>query len=60
MADLYQTVFIGQKNWCQDFEEYKKSIHVEVKKGSKTRLEYVHRPVLIGQFLIGAGLNQFK
>lgn len=60
LADLYQTVFIGQKNWCQDFEEYKKSIHVEVKKGSKTRLEYVHRPVLIGQFLIGAGLNQFK
>ena len=60
LADLYQTVFIGQKNWCQDFESYKASILVEVKAGSKTRLEYRHRPVLIGQFLIGAGLNQFK
>ena len=60
LADLYQTVFIGQKNWCQDFESYKASLHVEVKKGSKTRLEYIHQPVLIGQFLIGAGLNQFK
>lgn len=60
LADLYQTVFIGQKNWCQDFESYKASILVEVKAGSKTRLEYRHRPVLIGQFLVGAGLNQFK
>lgn len=60
LADLYQTVFIGQKNWCQDFEGYKSSIHVEVKSGSKTRLEYIHQPVLIGQFLVGAGLNQFK
>lgn len=60
LADLYQTVFIGQKNWCQDFESYKASILVEVKAGSKTRLEYRHQPVLIGQFLIGAGLNQFK
>ena len=60
LADLYQTVFIQGKNWCQDFESYKASIFVEVKAGSKTRLEYSHRPVLIGQFLIGAGLNQFK
>lgn len=60
LADLYQTVFIGQKNWCQDFESYKASILVEVKAGSKTRLEYRHQPVLIGQFLVGAGLNQFK
>lgn len=60
LADLYQTVFIGEKNWCQDFEGYKSSIHVEVKAGSKTRLEYIHQPVLIGQFLVGAGLNQFK
>ncbi len=60
LADLYQTVFIQEKNWCQDFESYKSSIFVEVKAGSKTRLEYIHQPVLIGQFLIGAGLNQFK
>ena len=60
LADLYQTVFIGQKNWCQDFESYKASILVEVKAGNKTRLEYRHQPVLIGQFLVGAGLNQFK
>jgi phage tail sheath gpL-like len=60
LADLYQTVFIQGKQWCQDFESYKASILVEVKAGSKTRLEYRHQPVLIGQFLIGAGLNQFK
>jgi phage tail sheath gpL-like len=60
LADLYQTVFIQGKQWCQDFEAYKSSIIVEVKAGSKTRLEYRHQPVLIGQFLIGAGLNQFK
>ena len=60
LADLYQTVFIQEKNWCQDFENYKASILVEVKAGSKTRLEYKHQPVLIGQFLIGAGLNQFR
>lgn len=60
LADVYQTVFIGQKNWCQDFESYKASILVEVKAGNKTRLEYRHQPVLIGQFLVGAGLNQFK
>jgi hypothetical protein len=33
---------------------------VEVKKGSKTWLEYLHQPNLIGQFYIGAGLLQFK
>ncbi len=60
LASLYQTVFIQEKNWCQDFETYKDSILVYVKTDSKTRLEYRHSPVLIGQFLIGAGLNQFK
>jgi phage tail sheath gpL-like len=60
LADLYQTVFIQGRQWCQDFESYKASILVEVKAGSKTRLEYRHQPVLIGQFLTGAGLNQFK
>jgi phage tail sheath gpL-like len=59
LADLYQTVFIQEKQWCQDFEAYKNSIAVEVKTGSKTRLEYRHQPNLIGQFLIGAGLIQF-
>lgn len=60
LAGLYQTVFIQEKNWCQDFKNYKESIYVDVKKDSKTWLEYTHQPVLIGQFLIGAGLNQFK
>jgi phage tail sheath gpL-like len=60
LAELYQEVFIKGKQWCQDFETYKKSIHVEVKAGSKTRLEYSHQPNLIGQFYIGAGLLQFK
>jgi len=60
LAELYQEVFIKEKQWCQDFEGYKKSILVEIKKGSKTRLEYSHQPNLIGQFYIGAGLTQFK
>jgi phage tail sheath gpL-like len=60
LVELYQTVFIQEKRWCQDLDAYAKSILVEVAAGSKTRLNYRHRPVLIGQFLIGAGLNQFK
>lgn len=60
LAELYQSYFIQEVQWCQDFEAYKDSILVEVKSGSKTRLEYQHKPVLIGQFYIGAGLNQFQ
>ncbi|MDR1836611.1 MAG: phage tail sheath protein [Treponema sp.] len=60
LAELYQEVFIKEKQWCQDFDGYKKSIYVEIKAGSKTRLEYSHQPNLIGQFYIGAGLTQFK
>jgi phage tail sheath gpL-like len=60
LAELYQEVFIKEKQWCQDFDGYKKSIMVEIKAGSKTRLEYSHQPNLIGQFYIGAGLLQFK
>jgi len=60
LAETYQEVFIKEKQWCQDFDNYKKSIVVEIKSGSKTRLEYSHQPNLIGQFYIGAGLTQFK
>jgi phage tail sheath gpL-like len=60
LAELYQEVFIKEKQWCQDFEGYNKSLIIEIKKDSKTRLEYSHRPNLIGQFYIGAGLLQFK
>jgi phage tail sheath gpL-like len=60
LAELYSDVFIKEKQWCQDFDNYKKSIIVEVIPGSKTRLEYCHQPNLIGQFYIGAGLLQFK
>jgi phage tail sheath gpL-like len=60
LCELYQEVFIREKRWCQDFDGYKNSLTVEVKKGSKTRLEYSHQPNLIGQFYIGAGLLQFK
>lgn len=60
LAELYQSHFIQKVQWCQDFESYKDSILVEVKGGSKTRLEYRHRPVLIGQFYVGAGVNQFQ
>ncbi|MDR2923512.1 MAG: phage tail sheath subtilisin-like domain-containing protein [Treponema sp.] len=60
LAELYSEAFIKAFQWCQDFDGYKKSIVVEIKKGSKTRLEYKHQPSLIGQFYIGAGLMQFK
>jgi phage tail sheath gpL-like len=60
LAGLYQEVFIKEKQWCQDFDGYTKSLIIEIKKDSKTRLEYSHRPNLIGQFYIGAGLLQFK
>jgi phage tail sheath gpL-like len=60
LCELYQAVFIQQKRWCQDFDGYKNSLIVEVKKDSKTWLEYSHQPNLIGQFYIGAGLMQFK
>lgn len=60
LAELYQSYFIQEAQWCQDFDSYKDSIFVEIKSDSKTRLEYRHRPVLIGQFYVGAGLNQFQ
>lgn len=60
LVDMYQQVFIQEKQWCQDLESYKKSLVVEIATGSKTRLNYQHRPVLIGQFLVAAGLNQFE
>ena len=60
LCELYEAVFIQQKRWCQDFDGYKNSLIVEIKKGSKTWLEYKHEPNLIGQFYIGAGLLQFK
>ncbi|GMO64686.1 MAG: hypothetical protein Ta2A_12420 [Treponemataceae bacterium] len=60
LAELYQDVFIKEKQWCQDFDSYVRSIIVEIKSGSKTRLEYKHEPNLMGQFYIGAGLLQFK
>ena len=60
LCELYQEIFIKRKRWCQDFDGYKSSLIVEVKKGSKTWLEYGHSPNLIGQFCVGAGLLQFK
>lgn len=59
LVETYSEDFIKGTQWCQDLESYKKSIIVDVKKGSKTRLEWQHRPDLIGQFYIGAGLTQF-
>lgn len=59
LVELYGNDFIRGKQWCQDLESYKKSIIVEVKKDSKTRLEWQHCPDLIGQFYVGAGLTQF-
>jgi len=60
LVEMYQKVFIEENQWCQNLESYKDSILVEIASGSKTRLNYRHQPVLIGQFLIGAGVNQFK
>jgi phage tail sheath gpL-like len=60
LCELYQKVFVQQKRWCQDFDVYKNTLIVEIKKGSKSWLEYSHQPNLIGQFYIGTGLLQFK
>lgn len=60
LAELYKTIFIEEKQWAEDFDSYNKSIKVEVKKDSKTRLEYMHSPILIGQFYQACGLNQFR
>jgi len=60
LCELYQEVFVKERRWAQDFEGYKNSITVGIKPGSKTRLEYGHAPVLMGQFYIGAGLLQFR
>lgn len=60
LCEVYQNYFMQQKQWTQDFNSYKDSLTAQVKTGSKTWLEYNHKPVLIGQFYIGAGLNQFK
>lgn len=60
LCELYQSVFIGEKQWAQDFNSYKDSLTASVKTGTKTWLEYTHQPNLIGQFYIGTGLNQFK
>jgi len=59
LVEMYQQVFIQEKQWCQDLASYKDSIIVEIDSDSKTRLNYQHKPTLIGQFYIGAGLTQF-
>jgi len=59
LCELYQDVFIVQRRWCQNFDNYRDTLVVEIMPGSKTRLEYIHQPDLIGQFYIGAGLLQF-
>jgi len=60
LCELYSEVFIKERRWCQGFDGYRDSLVVTTKPGSKTRLEYIHQPNLIGQFYIGAGLLQFK
>jgi len=60
LCELYQSVFIVEKQWAQDFNSYKDSLVASVKTGTKTWLEYTHQPNLIRQFYIGTGLNQFK
>ncbi len=59
LVELYQQVFIQEKQWCQDLEGYKNTILTEVDADGKTRLNWSHKPTLIGQFYIGAGLTQF-
>jgi phage tail sheath gpL-like len=60
LVEVYGDVFIKDKAWCQDLASYKDSVVVQLKTGSKTRLEYRERPTLIGQFLQSSGLMQFE
>ena len=59
LLETYQQDFILDKQWCQDFSTYKETLIVTASTvQDKTRIDYRHRPQLIGQFLIGAGVLQ--
>lgn len=61
LVSIYRDTFIQGKQWCQDFDTYKKSIKVEINtQNNKARLDYEHRPQLIGRLLILAGNLKFE
>jgi len=60
LIETYAETFIKERQWCQDLDSYKSSVIVIPQPGSKTRLNYQHRPTLIGQFYQAAGLTQFE
>ncbi len=56
LLSTYSEDLIKTKGWCQDYDTYKDSLLVEMATDNqKTRLNYQHSPVLMGQFLIAAG-----
>ncbi len=59
LLSTYKKDFIQDKQWCQDYATYSETLIVESSTtDGKTRIDYRHRPQLIGQFLIGAGVLQ--
>ncbi len=57
----YQQDFIQGKQWYQNFKDYKETLIVSAsQEQGKTRIDYRHRPELIGQFMIAAGLLQAR
>ncbi len=59
LLDLYRRVFLEEKGWVQDYDNYKKTLLVQVNESDKTRIDWKDEPTLIGQFYIGVGLIEF-
>lgn len=58
LVSLYSEEFLKKRAWVENLQAYKESIRVQVV--SKSRLEWLDSPVLIGQFYIAAGNSQFQ
>lgn len=60
LLDFYKRVLVEEKTWCQDYATYKETLVVQADATDKDRLNYRDEPTLMGQFLINAGLIQFR
>ncbi len=60
LLSYYKTTLINDKAWFEDYDNYKKTLVVEVNSKDHNRIDYQEQPTLIGRFEIGAGLSTFK
>lgn len=59
LVNFYQTVLVAKKGWCQDANNYIKTLQV-IKTSDKTRLDYIDQPTLTGGLYITVGTGYFK